>query len=290
MAKSLDELVNEDPKAKPDAKPKDPEPVEAAADTATDPEPDKPEAEPKEAKGPQRGPDGKFQPKAEAPKAEAKPEPEGEADEPDTDPKNWTYSAYKDEKEKRKAYEAEAREAKRRADELERRFQEMERQRQMQSQPAPDPIDDPKGYTGYLEQQFQTRLLSERLNMSEMMARQSAGDEAVDAALTAIQSAADPSLRDRILQARNPYGELLNWHKRQQAMAEIGDDPAAWREREIERLKQELLAEMNDQPESQAQPQPSAPRPVNMSKARNAGPRTGPGWNGPKPITDLLNQ
>lgn len=128
----------------------------------------------------------------------------------------------------------------------------------------PDPIDDPQGYTAYLENQVQRRILNERLNLSETMARQSVGDEAVDAALEAYQSAAasNPSLAYQFAQSRNPYGDLLSWHRKQQALSEVGEDPEAYRER----IRQELMAELQGQQNAPVQAKPKATPPPSLAK------------------------
>ena len=238
----------------------EPETVEAtqeAVEADEQPEPEKPDT--KRA----RDAKGKF-----AKKDKSEPS-EGEG--------SWSYHAYKDEKEKRQA--------------LEKRLAEAEAARppqQAQQAPAPpDPIDDPNAYTAHMQQQLNQQLVNERLNVSEVIARQQHGDEVVQAAQEAFK-VADIATKQRVMASPNPYGELVQWHNKQQAMADIGDDPQAFRER----VRAEIMAEMEaQQSDVQAQPaQPSQPIPANFAGARNAGQRKGPQWSGPTSLDAALGQ
>lgn len=86
-----------------------------------------------------------------------------------------------------------------------------------------------------------------------------------------------------IMQSRHPYGTLVEWHKKREAAQEIGDDPAAYRER----LKAELLAEMQSAPAASA---PTPVMPSNLAGARNVGSRSGPAWSGPQPLNDIFDR
>lgn len=117
----------------------------------------------------------------------------------------------------------------------------------------------------------------------------------------------------RIMASGDAWGNLVNWHKEHTAKAEFGNDPAAYRQK----IKDEILADLRaagvplpatlgQQPSAPAQvpqqqqqqppqtAQPAAPAavtlPTNLTQGRNAGPRSGPAWSGPTPITDIFNR
>lgn len=200
------------------------------------------------------------EPEAEAP--EVKPE-EPKKDEPQFVP----LAALHEERERRK--------------ELDRRLQALEHsQKQPEPEPAPDMFDDPKGYTSYMERKAETQARNARLDLSEDMARMHYGDEAVNAALEAMKPHAGTPVHRQILEARNPYAELMKWHKAQRVAAEIGD-PDAWREAERAKIKAEVEAELAVK-QVRGTPAPS------LADQPNLGARKGPAWSGPTPLDKAL--
>ena len=237
-----------------------PEAVEVkqeAAQADEQPETEKPDT------GQPRDKTGKF----------AKKDKASEAPDNENGENGWTYHAYKDEKDKRQALEA--------------KVAEMEARQRNQPQPqpqAPDPIDDPQAYNAYVRQEVEQQVLNARLDMSEAMARQAHGDEAVEAALEAAKALQDKAVAQKIMHAPNPYGELMKWHQREQVMSEIGEDPQAYRQR----IEAEIRAELEQQQPAPATP--STPKPSNFATARNAGTRKGPSWGGPTSLDSALGQ
>lgn len=122
------------------------------------------------------------------------------------------------------------------------------------------------------------------------------GAEAVRSAYSALE---DLARRDRgsaqavyqyIMSSEHPYGALVEWDNRQRALAEIGDDPAAFKEK----VKAELLAELQASTGTQqraAPPQATIPAtmPSNFATGRNVGARSGPGWSGPASIDEIFD-
>jgi hypothetical protein len=130
------------------------------------------------------------------------------------------------------------------------------------------------------------------------MATDKHGSEAVNQAVAWItaKKSADPTgfqtEYTRIMNNPHPYGELVAAHKRSQVLSEIGDDPASYKER----LKAELLAEMQSSSDgrSPAVPgsrSPAAPAvmPSNFADARNAGTRAA-AWEGPTSLRDIFSK
>lgn len=101
-------------------------------------------------------------------------------------------------------------------------------QPQQQQAQVPDMFENPEGYHNYIQNQIVANTLNERLNVSEEMARQSAGEETVNAAQEWGRQviAANPAFAQHFYAQRNPYGFLVKEFQRQQALAAVGDvDP-----------------------------------------------------------------
>lgn len=134
----------------------------------------------------------------------------------------------------------------------------------------PDILEDPIGYAEYVSRQVEERVARTEkaandryLNASMDSARARHG-ETFDAAWKAVTSLnpAEPenkALVQRILAQPNPGDALVSWHKRQETLREVGEDPAAFKARaqaeERERLKsdpefrRQFLAELRGEAE-----------------------------------------
>lgn len=113
-------------------------------------------------------------------------------------------------------------------------------------------------------------------------------DEAEKAFINAFQSKAlDPSDYQKVVSSPNRYAAAVQWHKRQLAQAEIGDDPSAFRAK----VEAEILARHGITPGEQQQAQPAQRQsvmPSNIAGARNVGARSGPVWSGPALLQDIF--
>ncbi len=177
----------------------------------------------------------------------------------------------------------------------ERRFQQMlERLAPKQEQPQPvDFFTDPDAALNQRLGSVVDPLNSKMSNLETQLMRISAvsehGVEKVKAFETYIQQAMDrndPEMQLLSAQMRassDPMATGLKWFEQRTF------DPAA----ERERLKAEILAEIQkEQPEQPAQQQqrPAAVMPTNLAGARNVGSRTGPAWAGPTALNDIFNR
>jgi len=138
------------------------------------------------------------------------------------------------EREKRQEEARARQEAEKRAADLEKRLAEFQRTQQEQSTQF-DPIDDLDGFN----RDLQGRMVAQRIEISEDMARMHHGDEVVDAAQRWAEENAnsDPAMRASLQalgQDRNPYAKLIKMHKQAMLTQEIGDDPEAYKQRIIE--------------------------------------------------------
>lgn len=234
------------------------------------------------------------------PKTEAEAAPETTQEEADTKA-TVPVAALQKEREKAKRYTEQVADFERRLAEQDQRWQQRfeqivaSLQPKAPEQPNPDFFEDPDAAIGHrLEQALtpiQQAMLQQREEMSRMMAAEKFGQETVNEAYAAIagmkatQPAEFDALYRQIMSSPHPYGALVEWHGKQKALAEIGPDPAAYREK----LKAEILAELQA---SGATPQAngSPAMPSNFATARNVGARSGPAWGGPTSLADIFKR
>lgn len=169
-----------------------------------------------------------------------------------------------------------------------------------QEQPAPpDFFENPAGATRHEVQSLVTpqfeQLSQTVMANAQLVASIKYGDdkvtEAEQAFMTAVQSRkVDPADYHKVVGSPNRYAAAVQWHQRQLAQAEIGDDPAAFRAK----VEAEILAKHGLTPETNGGQKPAATAatvmPSNLANARNVGARSGPAWSGPTPIGDILAQ
>jgi len=154
-------------------------------------------------------------------------------------------TALLDEREKRQAAEREAAELR------EWRRQQEERQRAVQ---APDPRQDPDGALAYERAMFQAQLTNTRLQTSRFLAEKDFGADVVAEAFAFFDK--NPALSHQFVDHPSPFHAAVEFYKRQKVAEEVGADPEAWRAKEREAIRAQILAEMQAQP---AQPKPRLP-------------------------------
>lgn len=207
------------------------EPIEVTADETV--------AEESVNDGPARDEQGRFAPKEPEPVvAEAQPAAET--------PKDEAYVPSWRLREKREEWEA-----------TERRYQESQSllQRQIaelqaklpKAEPAkvPDVFEDPNGFLQHGVQQAVDPISQQVGKLTEFYSRKDAvrehGEEKVTAAYQALDQAAsrgDPEARAvvaRVKQSMDPFGDMVTWHSKQSVFQQIGNDPNAWFEKELEK-------------------------------------------------------
>lgn len=186
----------------------------------------------------------------------------------------------------------------------ERRFTQMleklgPKPEQPQKAPPPDFYENPEAATQHTVQQSVNphfeRINQTLLANAQLVAGMKYGDdkvaEADQAFMQAVQSGKiDPADYQKVTTAPNIFAAAVQWHQREQARAEIGDDPAAFRAKvEAEVLAKHGLAQQQGTPQQQ-QAQPAAVMPSNIAGARNVGARSGPAWSGPPSLQDIFNR
>ena len=117
-------------------------------------------------------------------------------------------------------------------DELKRWKQEAEQlraaQQRQQPQPqAPDPLDDPDGFRQSILQEVDQHKVQVRFEVSDRIARQQHGDDTVEAAgaWAAEKARSDPSFAVAYMQQNHPIDWIVQQHKRDAMMTDIGSDP-----------------------------------------------------------------
>lgn len=238
-------------------------------------------------------PEPKAEPQEKAAEPEAKAaEPDGSEPRGYRDPATGRFVPLKEltsEREKRqtaeKARDEEARLRKDAEDskrQYEQRIAEIERRLQAAQnppQPPPDPNLDPAGALAYEREQFQQALLNQRLNTSEMLTRNKHGDQLVDAAFQAAQQA---GVLQHFVRARDCYGEMVKWHRHQQVLARVGEDPDAYEKTLEEKIRAKVLEELKtgNRAVMPGQAPPAQQFPGTLADA------TGTGSNAAVPVSD----
>jgi hypothetical protein len=187
--------------------------------------------------------------------------------------------ALEDERRKRQDYE------KRMAD-LERQLQAIS-QPQQQRQPPPDPVTDPEGAFVHYQRQQEHQLHNYRFTMSrDMMLAIKPDYEEVEAAFVAAAET-DVGLQQKLFQSANPAKFAYEQGLRLRALAEIGDDPAAYKAR----LRAELEAEFNARgaaPVANPPKAPGAPKSLASTPAASQPRQKDGRYAGPASLEDLI--
>lgn len=153
---------------------------------------------------------------------------------------------------------------------LERQLAEMQRQLTAPKPAAQPPADwfaDPEGAAKQLYHQMEEMRLNDRANLSERAAVRAYGKELVaEAREAAMQAGIARQLYER---SPDPYDDLIQWYRKQKFIAEIGDDPEAYKQR----LRDELRAEMSQGSNQQAAQSAKPPVPKSLASVPSAQPR-----------------
>lgn len=138
---------------------------------------------------------------------------------------------------------------------LQGRLEQIERLLSAQAQPQaqqpqepvepPDPVTDPEGFAALIDarinqqvQAVETRFIQGSLDR----ARDTYGDEYEKAAAFMNQNGT-PELADAIRKTGDPGAQIVRYYRRQVALSEVGDDPAAYREKTKAAVRAEMLSD-----------------------------------------------
>lgn len=171
-----------------------------------------------------------------------------ETDEADTGKKpNIPPARLKSESDRRRAAETALETERREKEELRNRLAVLERTVATQPQPRqsaqseqkaelPDPLVDPEGYRSAVREGILSEIRIERFNDSMAAAQDEHGDlfmQALAEANRMIQSG-DQATRAMLFNARDPGRKLISWFKEREAIKEVGSDPQAYFNKQLE--------------------------------------------------------
>ena len=183
--------------------------------------------------------------------------------------------------------------ANREREQLRRENEALRRQGQPQSdQGRPDPVESPEDFNGYIEARFERQRLVDRLERSEERFIDKHDEDTFEEVRSWLSTR--PDIEEWAIKQRDPWRAAHSQFTKERLADEIGEDPNAWREKERERLRQEILAEQEAARAADTQhipapaPQMRSAPPPPASAARSATPRDSSGrFAGPTPLGDL---
>ncbi len=194
----------------------------------------------------------------------------------------------KDERRKRQDLE-------RQVADLTQRFQQFSQQPQQQRQPElpqqaperPDPFTDPVGAFEWQQQQFEDRLFNASVLMSRAMVSKEPDFEAAESAFFEAAKA-NPMLHAQLRSHPMPAQFAYEEGRKLLAQREIGADPAAYRAKLEAEIRAQLQAELGQTKPAQAQT-PKASAPKSLAGTPSAQPRDPRGrFSGPASLDEIL--
>lgn len=166
---------------------------------------------------------------------------------------------------------------------------------------APDPYEDPNGFTQTFEQRLEMQAYNLRVEFSEQRARDRHGDNVWEE--TQDWLGTRPDMVQWAKGQRDPCEAAIGAYKREKLVAEMGDDPGAYREKLLSEqraalmadpeFRASILAEMGATPVQQTQQAQARPAPPpSAANVRSATPaRDGEGrFTGPKPLSEVFGK
>ena len=109
----------------------------------------------------------------------------------------------------------------------------------------PDPLTDPEAYVRYIDARInqQVQTVERRFIQGSLdRARETFGEEA-EKALAFVDQYGTPELAEAIRNSGDPGGQIVKYYRRQVALSEVVDDPAAYKEKTRATLREEMLSD-----------------------------------------------
>lgn len=246
--------------------------------------------------------DAPLAPEPKAPEPEAKPaEASDAADKPEAEAGMVPQAALHAERQKAKRYTEEVADMRRQMADMQQQFQGqlaqlMQATQQRQPpQPQPDPPDwyaDPQAALAHNLAPIQQETAAMREQFSRMMAADKFGEETVNTAQSELEQFARSNPQaarfdyQRIMASPHPYAALVEWHRQRATLSEVGPDPKAYRER----VRAEILAEMQGGRPAPAPNVNPAAMPSNFATNRSAAPNSAPTFTGPRSLSEIMGR
>lgn len=179
------------------------------------------------------------------------------------------FKAYEDERGKRQ--------------ELERQLKEL--QAEKDKAPIPDVLENPEGYSKAINDQFDQKLLEQRLEMSEFLARRDYED--MDQRLEEYRALVEkiPALHSQVMKSQSPWHEMAKTVENHREMEQLKDVDGM-----KAKMRQELEAEIRKEYETKAKSEKSLSEslPQSLAGAASKGTVKGSEWSGPTPLDNIL--
>jgi len=134
---------------------------------------------------------------------------------------------------------------------------------------------------------MQERILNERFNTSEMIARQAHADidEKIEVFKTAMEK--NPALYAQMQADRHPWEFAYREGARMLLAQEMGDDPTAYRSKLEAEIREKVMAELGHTSTTPAASK--TPLPASLAGARSSAARSAPSFTGPTPFDQVVN-
>ena len=157
---------------------------------------------------------------------------------------------------------------------------------QQEQKPKPEFWEDPNAYTGSVVDERLSPLERKLEQQSQAIAINQYGKETVEKAYQAMGQAIQRGDPNAIFEYQKikansalPYNDIVSWFQKDSVLNEVGQDPAAYRQKLKDELKLELAAEFQSQNAAPQQQQPA--QSVNLPSSFSRG---GQGNSRPVPI------
>lgn len=157
-----------------------------------------------------------------------------------------------------------------------------------QQQRRPELWDDPDLYLDHRMAPLASEIGEMKEFVSETLAVQTYGSEAVEAAKRSAEDLARSGAPEfqglwaRLSRSRHPMDELVRWDREQSALKKYGADPEAYIASEIEHR-------LYGRAPPNASPAARQQLPSSFAAARSSGPR-GSGGGGPRSLSEIMNR
>jgi len=168
-------------------------------------------------------------------------------------------------------------------------------------QPAPPPVpleellfQDPARFIQTFHERQEEALLQTRLATSYAVARQFEGYDEAEAAVAAYAQSGTKQANEIAAELRShpspavrtyEIGKHLLAQQRWQPILQKHQDPESFIAAEVERRMQE-----RQQPAQPVAPAPAPRLPTSLASATSVAPRSGPGWGGPTPLSNVFGR
>jgi len=179
--------------------------------------------------------------------------------------------------------------ARKKADQLEAELTDTKaRLAKLERPQRPDEIDDPEGARDFDQQQFADQRWNDRVSMSKEIMRELHEDYDDVEAVFRAEAVNNPALAAQLAQHPFPAKFAYNEGKRLTKLQELGEDPEAAIQKRVDeavaKAKEEFIAELK----KQGQEATNASVPESLADAPSAVDKSKGGFEGPKPLDEII--